>query len=258
MSADPHLTLSLTRELWNELLNAALPVKLAGDQLDLAHNARQLARRLGVRQRVRGLLEDRRAPAMLTTVRHRAKELWRNQRAEVYRRLDEVVRLEGTWTVEVDHFGTELRYARQKVSADAYVRGVAEGTLYLLRENVEIPFRLERRVGASVALGDIRYDPDHRAVIGHVQDLGLYIGDGAALQVVSRAVEAVLQQQTPRVGPVPILRRAQVEEMVGPMGGSLNMQMGVEDLDLVVDERDMTLKIRFGFGESMRDALESA
>ena len=165
----------------------------------------------------------------------------------MYQRLNELVRVEGEWRVELDDFGTELRYARQKVSADAYVKGIAEGTLYLMRENVELPFRLERRVGATVALGNIHYDPGHRAVIGNIQDLGIFIGDNAVFQLASRLAEYALEQQLPRVGPVPILRRDQVEEMVGPMGGSLKMQMGVEDLDLVITDSEMTLQIRFGF-----------
>ncbi|HHO54088.1 MAG TPA: hypothetical protein ENK18_25265 [Deltaproteobacteria bacterium] len=247
MADAPHLSLSLSRELWNELLSAALPVRLAGEPFDLIADTRRLVKRLGVRQRVRGLLEDRRTPRALVRVKERAKRAWSGRRSLVYQRLNELVRVEGEWRVELDDFGTELRYARQKVSADAYVKGIAEGTLYLMRENVELPFRLERRVGATVALGNIHYDPGHRAVIGNIQDLGIFIGDNAVFQLASRLAEYALEQQLPRVGPVPILRRDQVEEMVGPMGGSLKMQMGVEDLDLVITDSEMTLQIRFGF-----------
>lgn len=246
----PHLTLSLSRELWNELLGAALPVKLAGQSFHLARNARQLVRQLGVRERVSGLLEDRRPPAALVRVKDRAKALWVRRRPGLYRRLNDVVRIEGVWRVDLDQFGTELKYARQKVTADAYVRGVAEGTVYLLRENIELPFRIERRLGASVALGDIHYDPGHRAVIGSIQDLEVFIGDSAMFQLLSRLAEYGLEQQLPRVNPVPILRRDQVEDMVGPMGGPLKMQLGVEDLELEITETDMTLKIRFGFSRA--------
>jgi hypothetical protein len=247
MANGPHLSLSLSRELWNELLRAALPVRLAGERFALADNARAALRQLGVRERVAGLLEDRRAPAALVRAKDRAKAMWLARRSGVYRRLGELVRVEGEWRVELDHLGTELRYGKQKVSADAYVRGVAEGTVYLLRENVEFPFHVERRVGASVALGDIRYDPGHRAVIGSVQDLGVFIGDNAALQLLSRLAEYVLEQQLPRVNPVPILPRDRVEELFGPMGGPLKMNLGVEDLELEITEADMTLKVRFGF-----------
>lgn len=250
MASGPHLSLSLSRELWNELLAAALPVKLAGDSFELARGARSLVRQLGVRERVAGLLEDRRAPAALVRAKDRAKAVWVRRKPGVYRRLNELVRVEGEWRVELDHLGTELRYSKQTVAADAYVKGTAEGTIFLLKENVELPFRLERRVGASVALGDIRYDPGHRAVIGSVQDLGVYIGDNAVLQLLSRLAEVALEQQLPKVNPVPILKRDQVEEMVGPMGGPLKMQLGVEDLELEITETDMTLKIRFGFSRA--------
>jgi hypothetical protein len=243
----PHLSLSLSRELWSEMLAAALPIKLAGESFDLARNARQLVRQLGMRERVAGLLEDRSPPAALVRAKDRLKSVWTQRKPGLYRRLNSLVRIEGTWQVDLDTIGTDLRYSRQKVTADAYVRGVARGTVYLLRENLEFPFHLERRLGASVALGNIHYDPGHRAIIGSIEDLGVYVGDGALLQLMARLAEKGLEQQLPRVNPVPILRRDQVEDMVGPMGGPLKMQLGVEDLDLEITEQDLTLKIRFGF-----------
>ena len=242
-----HLSLSLSRELWSELLAAALPIKLAGDSFHLARDARQFVRQLGMRERVAGLLEDRRPPAMLVRAKDRVKEAWTARKPGVYRRLNSLVRVEGQWQVELDTLGTELRYSNQKVTADAHVRGVAKGTLFLLRENLEFPFHIERRVGASVALGHIQYDPGHRAIIGNIEDLSVYIGDNAVFQLLSRIAEMGLEQQLPRVNPVPILRRDQVEDMVGPMGGPLKMQLGVEDLDLVITDEELTLKIRFGF-----------
>ena len=84
-------------------------------------------------------------------------------------------------------------------------------------------------------------------MIGTLQDLGVYIGDNAVFQLLSRLAEYGLEQQMPRVNPVPILKRGQVEDMVGPMGGPLKMQMGVEDLELEITEADLVLKVRFGF-----------
>lgn len=245
-----HLSLSLSRELWQELLRAALPIRLAEGDLDLAGNARRVVRQLGVRERVVGLLEDKRAPATLVRVKDRAREIWHNRREGVYQRASDVIRVDGTWRVELDSLGTDLKYGTQQVGADAFVKGVAEGTLFLLKENVELPFRIEKRLGASVALKDIRYDPRHRAVIGSVRDLGVFLGDNAVLQLLARLAEYALEQQLPKVNPVPILKRDQVEQMVGPMGGPLKMRMGVEDLELEITDRDMTLKVRFGFTQA--------
>lgn len=244
MAEPHHLSLSLSRELWNELLAAALPVRIAGQPIDVTRQVREVVGRLRFRERVRGLIEDHRSPEVLRRVR----ALWHEQRDALFDRIDEVVRIEGEWEVELDAFGTHLRYGRQKVEADACVRGVLEGTIHLLADNVEIPFRLERRVGASVALGDIRYDSDHQAVTGKLQDFAIDMSeDNQLLQVLARGAGMLLDQQLPRTQPVKILRRGQVEEMVGPMGGSLQLRLGVDDLDLVVDERQMTLKVRFGF-----------
>lgn len=242
-----HLSLNLSRELWQELLSAALPIELTKGQMDLTGSARSIVRQLGVKERVSGLLEDRRSPAALLRVRDRARSVWHRRREGVYRRVNDLVRVEGTWRVELDDLGTELRYGSQQVSADAYVKGVAEGKLILLKENVELPFVIERRLGASVTLKDIHYDEQHRAVIGSLGDLAVHIGDHAALQLVARLAEYLLEQQVPRVNPVPILKRDQVEDLVSPVGGPLKTKMSVEDLVLVIDDNDMALKVRFGF-----------
>lgn len=247
MPGTPHLSLSLSRELWTELLTAALPVKLAGDGFDAARDAKRFVKQLGVRERVAGLLEDRQPPAALVRAKDRAKAAWGRRKAGLYRRLNDLVSVRGTWSVHLDHLGTDLRYSKQKVAADAYVVGVAEGTVHLLSENVEFPFRIERRLGASVAIGDIHYDPGTRAVIGSVQDLGVFIGDNAVSQLLARLAEYLLEQQLPRVNPVPILPRERVEDLFGPMGGAMKLQLGVEDLELSIDEHDLKLSVRFGF-----------
>lgn len=242
-----HLSLSLSRELWSDLLRAALPVQLAAGQFDLAQQAREGFRQLGVRQRVAGLLEDRRPPDAIMRVSDRARREWRKQRPAVYRRLNEAVRVQGTYSVELDDVGSQFRYATQAVGADAFVKARVEGTIFLLRENVEIPFVLEKRVGASVTLGDIRFDRGQEAIIGSLQDLALHLGEGTALELLGRLGEYLLEQQLPRVNPVPVLKRTQVDEMVGGLGGSLRMKMGVESMDLEVDESDLTLSVKFGF-----------
>lgn len=242
-----HLSLSLSRELWSDLLKAALPVKINEGEFDLARNTRAVVRQLQVRERVAGLLEDRTPPAALVRAKDRAREVWHRRRAGVYRRLSEAIRLEGTYRLELDDLGSRFRYGRQRVGADAYLKGVAEGRLVLLRENIEVPFVLEKRVGVSVTLGDIRFDREHQAVIGSLQDLGVHLGDHAVLQLVARLGEYLLEQQLPRVNPVPILKREQVDEMVGGLGGPLRMKMGVDELDLEVTEDDLTLSVRFGF-----------
>ena len=125
-----HLSLGLNRELWNELLSAALPVKLAGGQVDVIGAARGAVRQLGVRQRVAGLLEDRRTPSPVKALGGRARELWRDRRGRLLERVEQVVQVEGTWRVELDQLGTELRYGRQRIDADAYARAVLEGKIW--------------------------------------------------------------------------------------------------------------------------------
>jgi len=244
-----HLSLSLSRELWEDLLRTALPVTLSKGEVDLAGVARGAVGRLGVRDRIAGLLEDRQQFQSPLRIRKRARALWR-RRDSMVRRARAVVHVEASWRVELDDMGTHLRYGPQRVMADASLKGTAEGTVFLLSENIELPFHLERQVGASVAIGDIHYDQARRTVTGALQDLAVHFGDRPVMQLLSRLAEYALERRMAEVNPVPILRRAQVEEMVGPMGGAFRVKMGVEDLDLRVTDKEMTLRVRFGFTQA--------
>jgi hypothetical protein len=130
---------------------------------------------------------------------------------------------------------------------EAHVKGVATGKVYLLRENIEFPFVLEKRIGAEAALGDIHFDKTRGALIGRLEDVEVDLGDAFILQMLSRGVERLLKEQVDKVNPVPILRKDQLEEMVAPAGGPLKLRMGVEDVALDISEEEMTLKVRFGF-----------
>jgi hypothetical protein len=247
MGSGHHLSLSLSREMWNEMLSAALPFSLASGEFDLAQGARAAIKQLQVKERVVGLLEDRRTPQPLVRFSERARQAWSSRREGFYQRLNELVRVEGTWKVDLDEVGTEMRYGQQKVSADAFLRGVAEGQITFLNENISLPFQVEKRVGASVGLGRIRFSREEDAVIGNVQDLAVHLGDNAVLQLLSRAIEYGVEQQISAVKPVPVLKREQVSGLVGGMGSAMRMQMGVDDLQLDIAGDEMTLKVRFGF-----------
>lgn len=253
MSSGHHLSLSLSGEMWNQILRTALPFAVADGDVDLATSVKAAFRQLAVRERVAGLLEDRRAPLPLVKFGRKLGSMWGDRRANVYRLMNDLVKVEGTWKVEVDEVGTDLKYGPQKVSADAWLRGTAEGNITFLREGLTIPFFIEKRIGASVALGRIRFSRERDAVIGNLQDLGVHLGDNAVLQMLARLIEYGLQQKVDTLEPVPVLKRDQVSELVGGMGGALRMNMGVDDLQLDIDDESMTLRVRFGFSRAATD-----
>jgi len=178
-----------------------------------------------------------------------AKNVWGHRREQVYRVVNEVLRVEGDWRVEVDRDGSDFKYAQQRFGVEAHVKAVATGKVYLLRQNIEFPFVLEKRIGAEAALADIRYDAERRALVGHLQDVTVDLGDHFILQLLNRGAEYLLAQQTPKVNPVQILKKDQIEEMISPAGGPLKIKMGVEDVALDIDEEELTLKVKFGFAQ---------
>lgn len=242
-----HLKFTIGKALWNDMFRVGLPFKVSDGQFDLVQNVRAGIKRLEVKEKVRGLLEDRQVPEVLVRGKEVAKNVWGNRREQVYKVIDDLVKVQGDWRVEVDRDGSDFKYAEQRFGVEAHVKCVATGKVFLLKENLEFPFTLEKRIGAEAALGDIRYDKERRALVGELEGVTVDLGDHFILQMLSRGAEHLLSQQTPKVNPVQILKKDQIEELVSPAGGPLKIKMGVEDVALDIDEEELTLKVKFGF-----------
>ena len=196
---------------------SALPVKIKEGTFDLGRNVYQGVKQLQVREKVAALLEDREAPAALTKARSAAADLWSSRREQVYKLIDELVHVEGEWSFEVDRDGTEFQYAPQKLGVDAHVKATAHGKAFLLKNNVEIPFTIEKRLGATAAIGEL-VDKDTRTIT-EVMDPAIDFGDSVVANPFGRGHCPAIRW--PNVGRVPILKKDQLDEMLAPAGSPL-------------------------------------
>ena len=222
---------------------------MAQGSYDLGRLMYRGVKQLQVKERVVALLEDREAPTVVRRAKDRAARTWRSRRGQVYGVIDDVIKIEGDWKIELDRDGTEFHYAHQRIGVDAHMRLMATGTAYLLRQNLEVPFTIERRLGAACFLGNIRYDKNARAVIGMVEDPAVHLGNNIVVRLVEEVARYVLDQQAHKLAPVTILKKAQIESLVAPAGGPLRVKMGVDHVDIEVSEEELTLKVRFGFDQ---------
>jgi hypothetical protein len=244
-----HFSISLGKGLFTELLSAALPYKIHGGTFHLTENLRQAARQLQVKQKVAGLLTSQESEA-LVRVKDRASAAWSNRKDQVYEVVDRVMRVEGDWEVVLDREGSEFSYGEQEIGAEAYFKLVATGKCVLLDENLELPFTLEKRVGAEVHLGDLHYDAGKKEVVGKVRDVGVDLGDALPLKLLNDVISKVLEQQADeRFNPVTILPKRQLDELVAGAATAIKLKMEVTDVVLEVGEDVMTLKVKFGFSQ---------
>ena len=84
-------------------------------------------------------------------------------------------------------------------------------------------------------------------VVGDVQDPFLDLGDGVVLQALSQAAATLLTQHAEKFNRTPLIKKAQLEDMVSPAGGPLKLKMGIDDVRIEVSENDLQLKVRFAF-----------
>ncbi len=244
-----HLSLSIGKALWDDLVSATLPIKVADGQFDMGKLMYQGVKQLQVKEKVVALLEDNNAPAAVIQAKDRAAELWRTRREQIYHTINELVRVEGDWRVQVDREGSDFHYAHQKIGVDATARVVLSGRVHLMKNNMELPFTLEKTLGASCHLGEIHYDKDQRAVVGKVLNPAVNLGDHVVMRLLKQGADQLLAQQATKWSSVPILKKDQLEEMVAPAGGPLKIKMGIDDLEIEVTDNDLTLRVRFGFNQ---------
>jgi len=243
--SDYHLSLSIGKTLWDDLVGAALPTQIADGAFDLSRNVYQGVKQLGVRQKVSNLLEDKAPSETVQKAKKKVSAFWERKKPQLYHALNELIKVEGNWKVIIDKEGTEFHYAQQKVGVDAHVKAIVTGKAMLLKENIELPFTIEKRLGASCHLGDIHFDPLKNAVVGSIQQPSIDFGEHFILRLLNEAAGKLLQQQTGRFNDVPIIKKEQLNEMVSPSGGPL--KLSIEDIRVEVDEADLRLKIKFGF-----------
>jgi hypothetical protein len=244
-----HFSFSLGRSLFSDLLGTALPVSVKKGEFELADGIRQFMSQLQVRDKVAGLLEDRGEQSRLVKVKDKALSLWDDRREQVLSFFEEMVKVEGEWELEVDQQGTEFHFGNQTIGAEASFKLSAKGTARLLKDNLELPFDLSKRIGAEVHLRDIEYDPETGRIVGYMRGLSLKLGDHPLWRLVEDASGKLIDQQADRFNPVPILQSAQIEGLLEPAANALNMSMEIDDLALDVGPEYMTLKVRFGFGQ---------
>jgi hypothetical protein len=244
-----HLSLSIGKALWDDLVLAALPVQVADGAFDLGRSIYQGVKQLQVRQKVSALIEDKAGKPQIIEAKKKASALWHKNKGQIYHFLQDMLRVEGDWKVILDDKGTNFHYSHQEIGVDAHVKAVLEGKAFLLKDNLELPFAIEKRIGASCKLGDIRYDKDNRSVVGSVQSPMIDLGEHVILQVLNEGIGKLLEQQTARFNNIPIIKKDQLEEMVMPAGGPLKLSIGIDDVRIEVTDKDLQLKIRFGFSQ---------
>lgn len=242
-----HLSLSIGKALWDDLVGAALPVKVSDGEFEMGKLLYQGVKQLQVKEKVVALLEDQSRPPAVRESAKRAAAIWRARREQVYTLLNDAVRVEGAWRVDIDREGSNFHYAHQKIGVDAHARLTVTGKVHLLRNNVELPFVLEKRLGATCHLGEIHYDKDQRAVVGKVLDPAVHLGEHVVMRLLKQGADQLLAQQAVKWSSIPILKKDQLEEMVAPAGGPLKLKMGIDDVEIEVTDNDLTLRVRFGF-----------
>ena len=125
--SDYHLSLSITKSLWDDIIGVALPLQVADGAFDLGKNIYNGMKQLGVKERVSYLLEDKANSERVNKAKQRIRGVWKKRKPQVYQNLNKLLRIEGNWEVSIDQEGTEFHYCKHKIGVDAHVKANVSG-----------------------------------------------------------------------------------------------------------------------------------
>ncbi|MBJ93054.1 MAG: hypothetical protein CMP23_01115 [Rickettsiales bacterium] len=249
-----HMSLSISSQLWSDLLGEALPIQVGNGDFDLIEHSRRLLH--AAEDQVKGLLEGATGgleePALLRNPRVRGvasglRRIARRGRRGTSRRLRETVKVQGRWRARVSRQGSRFSYHDGGVTLDARAVLELEGRALLFGEQFEIPFTISRHLDGTASVNEVAYNRNVKRLEGRLGDVSLSLGDSLPLRLLKVLGDRLLEQQVARLNPLPLIPGSSLEQMVSPGQGPLRFSAGIDDLHLGINENDLTLSIRFAF-----------
>ncbi len=249
-----HLALSISQNLWTDLLGEALPIQVGQGDWDLIDSSRKLLH--AAEDQVKGLLtgvveQIDEAPLLGSPVargvRGRAKSIAKRGRGFASRTVRDSVKVKGKWRANVAREGSSFDYAAGAVTLNARAQLELEGTALLFGDQFEFPFALGRFVDATASLKDVNFNRGSKQLEGSIGDVSLSLGNSLPLRLLKALGDRLIAQQIDRFNPLPLIPGSTLENMITPGDGPLKLSAGIDDLHVGINEKDLTLSVRFAF-----------
>ena len=249
-----HLSLTINRDLWSDLLGQALPIQVGEGDWDMIESGRMLLD--AAETQVRGLLapiEEKLDDAPVTGssmgkgVRGGVRGLLKRGRGFATRRVKKNVQVMGKWRARVSKDGSAFSYHDGGVTLDARAVFEVEGRALLFGEQFEIPFTLSRNLDATASLEDVVFDKKRMQLEGNLDSVSLSLGESLPLRVLKVIAERLLAKQVDRLNPLPLIPGSTLQNMVSPGEGPLKFSAAIEDLHVGITGENLTLSVRFDF-----------
>lgn len=249
-----HLALSISQKLWVDLLSEALPIQVGEGDFDLIEGGRKLLH--AAEDQVKGLLtgvEDRMDEGrvlgnpVFRTVGGGVRALARGGRRRASRRIRDLVKIQGRWRARVSRDGSRFSYHEDGVTLDARAVVELEGRAILLGDQFEIPFTMSRNVDGTASLNRVGFHRGRKQLEGRLEAVSLSLGDSAPMRIVKLVGDRLLERQVGRLNPVPLVPADKFERMIMPSDGPLRLAAGIEDVQIGINQTDLTLAVRFAF-----------
>ncbi len=249
-----HLSLSISQDLWTDLLGEALPFQVGQGDWDMIEGGRKL---LEVAEtQVKGLL----APVEVTldsapviggsagrSVRSGLRGALRAGRNFASRRVKNNLKVMGKWRARVSREGSQFTYGEEAVTLDARAVFEVEGKALLFGEQFEVPFTLSRHLDASASLAEVHFDRGRKQLEGNLESVSLSLGESLPLRLLKVLGERLIATQVDKLNPLPLIPGSTLQNMVTPGDGPLKLSAGIDDIYVGISGQDLTLSIRFEF-----------
>lgn len=249
-----HMSLSISKDLWSDLLGEALPIQVGEGDWDVIEGSRKLLD--AAETQVRGLLapiEEKLDDAPVTGssvgkgARASVRGLLKRGRGFASRRVKKNFKVMGKWRARVSKHGSNFTYHDGGVTLDARAVFEVEGRALLFGEQFEIPFQVSRNLDATASLEEVVFDRKRKQLEGSLDAVSLSLGDSLPLRILKVVGERLIAMQVEKLNPLPLIPGSTLQGMMSPGEGPLKFSAGIDDLHVGITGENLTLSVRFDF-----------
>lgn len=248
-----HLSLAIGQHLWTDLFSEALPVQLGTGHFNVNDQVRPYLALLG--EQVEGQVKQlaSHTPPLLAPPVERLKGRFGTRvearLARLRSRFQDVVQVQGDWTLHIVRDGSRFTYSPGAVTVSARFRGVATGTIDIDHGRLIIPYELERFVRGSFTLGDVRYERAKGGLVGSIKDLHFELGEHPLVRTAEVWVDKLVEKKLSAYKELTLLQVAQINRSLEEALGQLKFNAQIENVKVEITDANLVLQVNLGFSQ---------
>lgn len=246
-----HLSLAIGQHLWTDLFSEALPVQVGTGHFNVNEQLKPYIAMLGEQVGIQAKQLAAKTPPLLAPPVEKLKSRFgdrvQNRLNQLRARTQDIVQLDGDWTIHITREGSRFAYSPGAVTVSARFKLVAEGNVNFDHGRLMVPYKVERFVRGSFTLADIRFDKAKGGLVGNIRDMHLELGEHPVIKTAEVWVDKLLEKKLADYKSLTLLQVAQINQSLGEALGQLKFMAQIDNVNVDINDSNIVLQVNFAF-----------